>query len=123
MNGCCSMHHVAAFTRRFQFSWQVFWRMAYLQCDICWWQLSVDTVEITDEGQVLVNGNALIETNIFYPTTVYLGFTEYPVTLGPGECFVLADQRDGGADSRFFGPVKESEILGTVFTIMRRNNL
>ena len=82
-----------------------------------------DTVEITDEGQVLVNGNALIETNIFYPTTVYLGFTEYPLTLGPGECFVLADQRDGGADSRFFGPVKESEILGTVFTIMRRNNL
>ena len=82
-----------------------------------------DTVEITDGGQVLVNGNALTETNIFYPTTVYLGFTEYPLTLGPGECFVLADQRDGGADSRFFGPVKESEILGTVFTIMRRNNL
>ena len=82
-----------------------------------------DTVEITQEGQLLVNGNAVIETNIFYPTTLYVGFTEYPITLGPGECFVLADQRNGGADSRFFGPVKEEEIQGTVFTIMRRNNL
>ncbi len=82
-----------------------------------------DTVEITPEGQLLVNGNAVIETSIFYPTTLYVGFTEYPLTLGPGECFVLADQRNGGADSRFFGPVKQEEILGTVFTIMRRNNL
>jgi signal peptidase I len=47
----------------------------------------------------------------------------YPVTLGPGECFVLADKRDEGADSRFFGPVKREEIQGSVITIMRRNNL
>ena len=85
--------------------------------------VSGDTVEITDEGLLLVNGNHMVETNIFFSTVPYLGFQEYPVKLQPGECFVLADLRAGGADSRFFGPVKTEEILGTVITIMRRNNL
>lgn len=82
-----------------------------------------DTVDITDGERVLVNGNALIESNIFYSTPEYLGFVEYPVTLGPDEYFVLSDHRQGGADSRFFGPVKENDILGVVITVARRNNL
>ncbi len=82
-----------------------------------------DTVEITDEGRLKVNGNVMIETNIFYATPRYEGYTEFPLTLGPGECFVLADKRDGGADSRYFGPVSRDEILGTVITIVRRNKL
>lgn len=83
-----------------------------------------DTVEITDEGRLLINNNAVIESNIFYHTSEYVGFIKYPLTLHAGECFVLADRRDnGGADSRFFGVVNEDEILGTVFTIVRRNNL
>ena len=48
---------------------------------------------------------------------------EYPLTLEEGECFALADSRNGGTDSRFFGPVLNSEILGTVITIVRRNAL
>ena len=82
-----------------------------------------DTVEVTEQGQLVVNGNSMIETNIFYSTPEYAGFVEYPLTLGPGEYFVLADYRNGGADSRFFGPVKQSDILGTVITIIRRNSL
>ncbi len=82
-----------------------------------------DTVEISEGERLVVNGNSMIETNIFYPTPEYEGFMEYPVTLGEGEYFVLADYRNGGADSRFFGAVKEDEILGTVITILRRNNL
>ena len=82
-----------------------------------------DTVEIGQGERLVVNGNSMIETNIFYPTPEYEGFMEYPVTLGEGEYFVLADYRNGGADSRFFGAVKENEILGTVITILRRNNL
>ena len=82
-----------------------------------------DTVEIGQGERLVVNGNSMIETNIFYPTPEYEGFMEYPVTLGEGEYFVLADYRNGGADSRFFGAVKEDEILGTVITILRRNNL
>lgn len=82
-----------------------------------------DTVEITEDGALIVNGNNMIESNIFSPTTPYVGFTEYPITLKPGECFVLADLRNGGADSRFFGPVSVDEILGKVIMTNRRNNI
>lgn len=82
-----------------------------------------DTVDISDAERLIVNGNAVIESNIFYSTPRYEGFTEYPLKLGPGECFVLADSRNGGTDSRYFGPVEQDEILGTVITILRRNNL
>ena len=82
-----------------------------------------DTVEITDEGRLRVNGNTILESNIFYATPRYEGYTEYPLTLGEGECFVLVDSREGGADSRYFGPVGRDEISGTVITVLRRNNL
>ena len=85
--------------------------------------VSGDTVEITDAEQLKVNGNTMIEQNIFYSTSRYEGFTEYPLQLGEGECFVLADKRAGGTDSRYFGAVEKSEILGTVITIIRRNGL
>ena len=83
-----------------------------------------NTVDISMEHGLRVNGNALIESNIFYPTQPYEeGVTEYPLELGEGEYFVLADQRNGGMDSRYFGIVKQDEIQGIVITILRRNNL
>ncbi len=83
-----------------------------------------DTVEITEERGLTVNGNTMIENGIFYPTMPYEeGIAEYPVKLGEGEYFVLADQRNGGMDSRYFGIVKISEIRGVVITVVRRNNL
>ncbi len=82
-----------------------------------------DKVEISDDQRLIVNGNTMIESNIFYPTPEYAGFVDYPLTLGEDEYFVLADSRNGGADSRFFGAVKKDEILGSVITILRRNNL
>ena len=82
-----------------------------------------DTVEIKENGAVLVNGNSLVENNIFFETYPLEGFTEYPLTLKEGECFVLMDRRRGSEDSRFFGPVRYEEIKGTVITVVRRNNL
>lgn len=82
-----------------------------------------DTVNLSDEQGLIVNGNTLVEPNIFYPTKPYEGYMEYPVTLKPGEYFVLSDYRNGGADSRFYGPVKLEEIQGIVITVVRRNNL
>jgi signal peptidase I len=82
-----------------------------------------DTVEITKEGSVLINGNSVIESNIFYETYPLEGFTSYPLTLGSGECFILADSRRGAEDSRFFGPVRYDELDGTVITVARRTNL
>jgi signal peptidase I len=82
-----------------------------------------DTVEITDGGSLIVNGNYVSEPNIFYSTMPYEGFVEYPITLVPNQCFVLVDSRNGGTDSRYFGPVQKSELAGTVITVLRRNNL
>ena len=82
-----------------------------------------DTVEITDGGSLIVNGNYVSEPNIFYSTMPYEGFVEYPITLVPNQCFVLMDSRNGGTDSRYFGPVQKSELAGTVITVLRRNNL
>ena len=82
-----------------------------------------DTVEITGESGLKVNGNAVVETNIFSVTRPYEEYVAYPVTLGPGEYFVLADSRNGGTDSRYFGVVKAEEIRGVLITLLRRNNL
>ncbi len=82
-----------------------------------------DTIEITNDGAVKINGYTMVEPNIFYETYPLEGFTEYPLKLGPGEYFVLSDQRRGTEDSRFFGPVSKSETEGTVISIMRRSNL
>ena len=82
-----------------------------------------DTVEITDGGSLIVNGNYVSEPNIFYSTMPYEGLVEYPITLVPNQCFVLVDSRNGGTDSRYFGPVQKSELAGTVITVLRRNNL
>ncbi len=81
-----------------------------------------DTVEVTD-GAVKINGYTMVETNIFYETYPLEGFTEYPLKLAEDECFILADQRKGTEDSRFFGPVTHRELEGTVISVMRRNNL
>ena len=82
-----------------------------------------DTVEITKDGIVNINGYSMSETNIFYETYPLEGFTEYPLTLKQNECFILADQRKGTEDSRYFGPVRYDEIDGTVITVIRKNNL
>jgi signal peptidase I len=82
-----------------------------------------DTVDISDSERLIVNGNQVIESNIFYNTPRYEGFTEYPLTLGPGQCFVLVDRREGGSDSRYYGPVEKDEIVGTVISFIRRTNM
>ncbi|MGX8773522.1 MAG: signal peptidase I [Bacillota bacterium] len=82
-----------------------------------------DTIDITNDGEVIINGFSMMETNIYYETYPLEGFTTYPLKLGEDECFIMADQRKGTEDSRYFGPVRYSEIEGTVITLMRRSNL
>ncbi len=82
-----------------------------------------DTVEVTDERGLAVNGNALSEPYIYYPTKPYMDQMKFPIVLGDGEYFVMADYRNGGEDSRYFGPVTQDEIQGIVITVLRRNNL
>ena len=84
-----------------------------------------DTVDISKEGQLIVNGSYQAETNIFYPTGQY-DQTEtqvtFPMKLKENEVFVLGDMRKGAKDSRYFGPVEKEEIKGKVFALYRRSN-
>lgn len=82
-----------------------------------------DTVEITNKNQLIINNSIVTESNVFFSTSKYEGFQEYPVTLKKDEFFVLADMREHGEDSRYFGPVKKSEVKGKVITLLRRINL
>lgn len=82
-----------------------------------------ESVEITEDAQLKVNGGSVIETDIFYSTPRYEEGIEYPVELAEDEYFILCDYRNGAKDSRYFGPVSRSEIKGKVITILRRSSL
>lgn len=82
-----------------------------------------DTVEITDQATLVVNGSTVVESDIYYTTPAYESGVTYPLTLGEEEFFVLCDYREGGRDSRYFGPVQRSEIKGKVITVIRRSGL
>ena len=82
-----------------------------------------DTVEVTEEATLVVNGSTVLETDIYYSTPRYENGPEYPVTLAEGEYFILCDYREGARDSRYFGPVGRDEIKGKVITVIRRSGL
>ena len=83
-----------------------------------------DTVEITGEGEIKINGSVVMENNIFYDTYPYEGDSvTYPITLAAEEVFVLGDNRQGAKDSRYYGAITSNEIKGKVITILRRSDL
>lgn len=84
---------------------------------------SGDTVEITEESRVKINGSMVIETDIYYSTPQYDSDVTYPITLTETQYFILCDFREGGSDSRYFGAVEFEEIKGKVLAIIRRSGL
>ncbi len=71
-----------------------------------------DTVEITSDGQVLVNGQAIDDA--FAVGATAAGDQTYPLTVPLGGLFVLGDNREASVDSRSadFGLVAEEEVVG-----------
>ncbi len=82
-----------------------------------------DTVEVTDQATLVINGSTVIESDIYYSTPAYDSDVTYPLTLAEDELFILCDYREGAEDSRSFGAVKVSEVKGKVITVIRRSNL
>ena len=71
-----------------------------------------DTVEAREDGRVYVNDRRLDESYLPDGTTT----TNLPVTKVPaGHVFMMGDNRSASRDSRYFGPIKESDIIGRVF--------
>ena len=82
-----------------------------------------DTVDITDSDQLVINGDVVLEDNVYASTPRIAGTLTYPLTLGENEYFVLSDGRAGSEDIRYYGVISESEVNGKVVTLMRRNHL
>ena len=81
-----------------------------------------DTVDITEEG-LIINGALQQEQDIYEETLPFVEGIQYPVTLQPGEIFVLGDKRTKASDSRLYGPVKVEDTLGKVMTVVRRRGI
>lgn len=82
-----------------------------------------DKVDITDGGQVSVNGQVIQEQNIYRSTVKYEDYIEYPYAVPSGSYFVLVDMRDSGEDSRCFGAISQSDVSGLVISLLRRSGL
>ena len=85
-----------------------------------------DTVEITEEGKLIINGDTMIESDIYYQTTAYDGDSDtvkYPMKLQKNTFFILGDYREGAKDSRYFGAIPVEQIEGEVITVIRRGGI
>jgi signal peptidase I len=74
-----------------------------------------DRIEVREDGKVYVNGVALTEPYLYtdadgaQPTSAS-DQTEWLVP--DGELFVMGDHRASSADSRAFGPIKVTDVIG-----------
>ena len=77
-----------------------------------------DTVEITEDGDLKVNGNVQASVTQGSTSQGSLG-AQYPISLGDGEYFILNDARDNTSDSRESGPVGIGGIDGKAIALLR----
>lgn len=74
-----------------------------------------DSIRI-DQGKVYVNDQLLDESAYLTSDVVTTAFNgNYTVTLGSEEYFVMGDNRTHSLDSRRFGPIRRSNIVGRVW--------
>lgn len=76
-----------------------------------------ETVEVR-EGEVYVNDTQIPENYISAKTEEIPGGVLQegkPITVPPDYLFVMGDNRPRSSDSREFGPIPESSIIGVVF--------
>lgn len=81
-----------------------------------------DTVDMSEAGELLVNGNVQDE-EIFFPTYKTDAITDFPCTLREDQVFLLSDFRTGGTDSRTYGAVRVDILDGKLITVLSRRNI
>ena len=81
--------------------------------------VSGQTVDINEEtGALVIDGTEAVEPYVYTKTSGKTGM-EFPYTLEEGEYLLLGDNRENSYDSRNYGPVREDDIKGRVFTTLR----
>lgn len=78
---------------------------------------------VTAQGStLLVNGSPLHEAGWFDPSAGPVGTTSVRLTTVPANSYmVLNDNRADACDSRSFGTIQRSQIVGTVFMVVTRH--
>ena len=80
-----------------------------------------DTVDISEDGFLKIDGLKVEESDIFKPTfTKEMSDIQFPLHLGDDEYFVLGDSRDNSRDSRYFGAISRDKIDGKVISLLFR---
>jgi signal peptidase I len=72
-------------------------------------------------GQITVNRKPLDETYVYPGNRPAL--SGFSVTLGPGQIWVMGDHRNISVDSRKWGPVPVSGVVGRVVFVVRGSHL
>ncbi|QCK53796.1 signal peptidase I [Streptococcus pyogenes] len=77
-----------------------------------------DTVDITNDGKLLVNGHQKDEANP-YQILPHSSGPSYPYSVPKNSYFILFDYREERTDSRYLGAISKDSILGIVSTLLR----
>lgn len=85
--------------------------------------LPQEAVEITGDGQLIVNGYTQADFNSQEAYERGPKAVSYPLELSENEYFVLVDDKTSVEDSRTYGAVSEKNIRGVVITILRRREI
>jgi len=71
---------------------------------------------------ILVDGRPLGERAWYDPRFGQVGSTPIPsTTLAPGQYFVMGDNRSDACDSRLFGPISKSSVVGEGIAVVARH--
>jgi signal peptidase I len=75
-----------------------------------------ETISSTPSGQIEINGQVLQES--YLPPGTALGQPIKTQTIPSGHYFVMGDNRTDSSDSRVFGPIARSQIIGRAFILI-----
>jgi signal peptidase I len=73
-----------------------------------------DQVQIKD-GKIYINGSQVLDPrikNTYYYNRGQYGAQEMSITVPPGQYFMLGDNSGSSHDSRYWGFIKETDIIG-----------
>lgn len=78
------------------------------------------SVQLSGSGEVVFDNGSMDEGGSSSPGPPGDGAIEYPYRMAEGSVFLLDDNRPEGVDSRVFGGVPMTELLGKVVYLFRR---
>jgi signal peptidase I len=75
-------------------------------------------------GGIYINGHPLAEPYLpsYDPLGLPIATSQHPYRVPPGEFYVLGDNRADSCDSRYWGPIQGSSIIGKAVLVIWHDN-